>query len=65
MPQHHRRYTEAARLQEQYDALTMGRADVTAEEGSYDRFLDADDWYMESILRQKKKQQQKLQGGGQ
>lgn len=34
--------------------IVLRRADVTAEDGSYDRFLDADGWYMESIMRSKK-----------
>jgi hypothetical protein len=38
------------------------RADVTAEEGSYDRFLDADDWYMDNIIRAKKRQQMRENG---
>jgi hypothetical protein len=56
------RYDEAAYLQERYEIMTEGRADVTAEEGSYDAYLDADDWYMESIIRQRKKLLKDLEG---
>ncbi len=41
------------------------RADVTADDGSYDRYLDADDWYMENIMRAKKKRQQQKKDQGQ
>jgi hypothetical protein len=56
------RNDEAAYLQERYEIMTEGRADVTAEEGSYDAYLDADDWYMESIIRQRKKLLKDLEG---
>jgi len=51
------RYYDAADLQQEYEILTMGRADVTQDEGSYDRFLDADDWYMRDLMKSKKKKQ--------
>jgi hypothetical protein len=35
------RYYEAAALQEELEILSMGRADVTQEEGSYDPFRAA------------------------
>ena len=37
-PRQAERYYEAAALQEDLEALTAGRADITQEEGSYDPF---------------------------
>jgi len=58
------RYGEAAALQERLEILTASRADITADEGSYDRFLDADDWYTETIVRQRKAMQRRLEEDG-
>ena len=49
------RYADAAELQLEMEAETMGRADITQDPGSYDPFLDADDWYMRDILKSKKR----------
>jgi hypothetical protein len=40
-----------AELWQQLDQLTSARADATQDEGSYDRFLDADEWYVEQRRR--------------
>mmetsp|Transcript_10470 Transcript_10470/g.15685 ORF Transcript_10470/g.15685 Transcript_10470/m.15685 type:complete len:417 (-) Transcript_10470:86-1336(-) len=37
----------AAKLQIKYEMLTAIRADVTQDEGMYDQYLDADEWYLE------------------
>lgn len=55
------RYYDAAALQEEYEVLTMARADLTQEEGSYDPYLDADDWYIRDLQRIQKKRQQRQQ----
>uniref|UniRef100_A0A7S2ZQZ0 SAP domain-containing protein n=2 Tax=Rhodosorus marinus TaxID=101924 RepID=A0A7S2ZQZ0_9RHOD len=39
------RYLDAQKLQERFDRLTEMRADPTQDEGSYDRYLDQDEWY--------------------
>ncbi|KAJ8902321.1 hypothetical protein NDN08_006728 [Rhodosorus marinus] len=39
------RYLDAQKLQERFDRLTEIRADPTQDEGSYDRYLDQDEWY--------------------
>lgn len=44
-------YERADALQEKLAVLTDARMDVTAPEGSYDRYLDADDWYVEQQRR--------------
>ena len=41
--------------QNELEAITMARADVTQEQGSYDPFLDADDWYIRDLMRSNKK----------
>lgn len=51
------RYEDAAEIQEQLEAETMGRADITQEPGSYDPFLDADDWYIRDLMRSQKRSQ--------
>ncbi|EKX47653.1 hypothetical protein GUITHDRAFT_106641 [Guillardia theta CCMP2712] len=48
------RYYEAAELQEELEVITMGRADITQDEGSYDPYLDADDWYVKDLMRRRK-----------
>mmetsp|Transcript_14374 Transcript_14374/g.33084 ORF Transcript_14374/g.33084 Transcript_14374/m.33084 type:complete len:507 (-) Transcript_14374:144-1664(-) len=48
------RYYEAAQLQEELEVITMGRADITQDEGSYDPYLDADDWYVRDLMRRRK-----------
>eukprot|EP00968_Pinguiococcus_pyrenoidosus_P004394 scaffold298_cov247-Pinguiococcus_pyrenoidosus.AAC.20 len=42
-------YSRAAELQRQLKILDRGRADVSQDEGSYDRFLDADPWYLDNL----------------
>lgn len=37
---------EAVRLREEFAILTSQRADPTQKVGSYDPYLDQDDWYM-------------------
>lgn len=39
---------EAERLREKFALSTVLRADPTQEVGSYDRYLDQDDWYMQA-----------------
>jgi hypothetical protein len=51
------RYEDAAEIQEQLEAQTLGRADITQDPGSYDPFLDADDWYIRDLMKSKKRQQ--------
>jgi hypothetical protein len=41
----------AVALRECFAQMTQLRADPTQDEGSYDRFLDQDDWYMEARRR--------------
>jgi len=38
-------FGEAARLKKVLEEMTERRADPTQDEGSYDPYLDADDWY--------------------
>jgi len=40
------------------EVQTMGRADITQDPGSYDPFLDADDWYMQDIIKSRNRGQQ-------
>jgi len=47
------RYRDAAEIQVEIEAETMGRADITQEPGSYDTFLDADDWYIKDLMKSK------------
>jgi len=47
------RYGEAARLATALRTETARRADVTQDEGSYDRFLDQDDWYAQQLARER------------
>ena len=49
------RYEDAAELQMEIEIETAGRADVTQDPGSYDPFLDADDWYMRDLIKSKKR----------
>lgn len=48
-------YTE---IQVEMEVQTMGRADITQDPGSYDPFLDADDWYMQDIIKSRNRGQQ-------
>jgi hypothetical protein len=41
-------YEKAEKLREKFAMMTVLRADPTQEVGSYDRFLDQDDWYMQA-----------------
>ena len=47
------RFGEAARLATALRTETARRADVTQDEGSYDRFLDQDDWYAQQLARER------------
>ena len=38
----------AEELRDRFAMLTALKQDHTQEEGSYDRFLDQDEWYMEA-----------------
>lgn len=44
-------YARAEQLRARLDVLTELRMDPTQEEGSYDRFLDQDEWYAEQQRR--------------
>ncbi|KAG5191463.1 hypothetical protein JKP88DRAFT_271319 [Tribonema minus] len=44
-------YEAANRLRARLEVLTALRADVTQDEGSYDRYLDADEWYVRERMR--------------
>jgi len=52
------RYGDAAKIQVEMEVQTMGRADITQDPGSYDPFLDADDWYMQDIIKSRNRGQQ-------
>lgn len=47
------RFSEAAQLATALRTETARRADVTQDEGSYDRFLDQDDWYAQQLARER------------
>ena len=49
------RYGEAARLAEELRVETSRRLDVTMDEGAYDRYLDQDDWYAQSLAKERER----------
>ena len=42
-------YERAAELKALLEVLNAAKADPTQEDGSYDRYLDADDWYLRNL----------------
>ena len=49
------KFGEAAELAMQLRVETSRRIDVTQDEGSYDRYLDQDDWYAQSLARERER----------
>lgn len=53
------RFGEAARLSNELRVETSRRMDVTRDEGSYDRYLDQDDWYAQGLERERQRELQR------
>ena len=53
------RFGEAAELSSELRVESSRRMDVTQDEGSYDRYLDQDDWYAKDLARQRERQLQR------
>ena len=53
------RYGEAAELSLELRVETSRRADVTQDEGGYDRYLDQDDWYARGLAAERERELQK------
>ena len=49
------RFGRAAELAMELQVETSRRMDVTLDEGSYDRFLDQDDWYAQGLARERER----------
>ena len=49
------RYSEAARLAAEMQVESARRQDVTQDEGSYDQYLDQDDWYARQLAAEREK----------
>jgi hypothetical protein len=61
------RYGEASELAIEISIETSRRMDVTLDEGTYDPFLDQDDWYARSLANERarllEQERRKREGG--